>query len=450
LKGNAMKKRFLIAILALCLVAAAAFFTINTISSEATPTAFPTAAPTTTQDSSEFTAVFEEVWNTVNQTYFDPEFGGLDWDGIRNEYAPLISSAEDDAAFYQLLNQMLWELNVSHAVVGPAELWSPSEPAIWMEGKIGIDVRLLDDQVVITRLEAGSSAEEAGLQPGFIIQSIDTIPVTQIIAEAEEGLAPPFNAQGRIDNLTRHLLGMIYGDPGTCVSLAYLDGNDMLHEECIERIQRPRERAMTGTPLPPAYLEFESKQLENGIGYIRFNTFHPDLIPDLIAGVASLQDASGIILDLRGNPGGEVNTAEQLAAQFLEGPASLGNFTTRSGMIERQFTGVSTYSGPLVILIDALSFSASEYFSSGLQTLGRAVIVGERSSGGVTGMNVTALSNGALLGYPVAQLVTIDGNTVEGTGIIPNITVRLNRSQLLEGMDAQLEAAIHYISTHSP
>ena len=132
--------------------------------------------------------------------YFDPDFGGLDWDAVHAKYEPLIVAAEDDETLYQRLNQMLWELNVSHTGVGPADEWPSVEPVIWEEGEIGIDVRLLDDQAVITHLEVGSPAEEAGLRLGFIIQSIEGTSVEQIIADAQGYLAPPYNDQGRIDS----------------------------------------------------------------------------------------------------------------------------------------------------------------------------------------------------------------------------------------------------------
>ena len=90
-------------------------------------------------------------------------------------------------------------------------------------------------------------------------------------------------------------------------------------------------------------------------------------------------------------------------------------------------------------------YAASEYFSSSMQTVGRAEIIGERSPGGATAMNVKILPNGALLGYPVAQLITSDGRVLEGYGVIPDIAVTLERSQLLEEIDAQLQAAIDYI-----
>ena len=442
----------LISILALCLLAGAISFTGCKVSHVTTPSAIPTLTPTIvpspTVGNSEYLQVFEAVWSTVNENYFDPDFGGLDWDEVHEKYEPLIITAEDDDTLYQLLNQMLWELNVSHIGVGPVDVWPSVEPVAWENGEIGIDVRLLDDQAVITRVEAESTAEQAGLQPGFIIQSINSTPVEQILAVTQEHLAPPYNVQGRIDILTRSLLSLIYGDPGTCVTLAYLDGEDELHKGCIERMQRPREGDM-GDVLPLAYLEFESSRLNTGIGYIRFNTFHEDLIPDMVEAITALQDAPGIIIDLRGNPGGDPSTVEQLAAQFLDGETSFGSFTTRSGIIPRTFTGNYVYPGPLVILIDALSFSGSEYFSSGMQALDRAVIIGERSPGGLSAMTVTTLPNGAILGYPVAQLITPDGKVLEGFGVIPDITVTLERNQLLDGFDAQLQAAVSYIEKNN-
>jgi len=434
----------LVFILILGILAGVIFLTSDIFSTEATPTPVPTLIPTPTAGNREYLQVFEVVWSTVNETYFDPDFGGLDWDAVHAEYEPLVMAATDADTLYQVLNQMLWELNVSHVGVGPVTVWPSIEPVVWENGETGIDVRLLDDQAVITRVEAGSPAEQAELRPGFIIQSIVTTPVEQLLAAAQEHLAPPYNDQSRTDQLTRSLLRLIYGDPGACVPLAYLDEKDELHEECIQRIQRPRQGEM-GDVMPPAYLEFESLRLESGIGYIRFNTFHPDLIPDMVAAVAALQDAPGIIIDLRGNPGGDPTTCEALAAQFLDGETLFGSFKVRSEIIERSLIGENVYPGPLVILIDALSFSGSEYLSSGMQALGRGVIIGERSPGGLTAMNVIDLPNGAILGFPVAQLITPDGQVLEGYGVIPDITVNLERSQLLAGIDAQLQAAINYI-----
>jgi len=414
-----------------------------------TSTVTPTPAPTDIHD--EYQQMFETVWGTVNATFFDPNFAGLDWQAVHDRYEPLILAAEDDETFYQLLNQMLWGLKVSHTAVGPAEGWPAVEPVVFEPGAIGIDLRLLivgatgKEQAVITRLDAGSTAEQAGLRLGYILLSIEAVPVEQIIANAEGRLAPPYNDQGRINFLTNHLLSLIYGDPGTCVILTYLDEKDEMHEGCIERIQRPRETYMAGTPLPPFHLEFESKGLESGVGYIRFNTFYPDLVPEMVQAVAALKDSPGIIIDLRGNPGGDPSVAEQLAAQFMDGQVLFGKFKARPGIMDRLVIGKNVYTGPLVILIDAMSFSASEHFSSGMQALGRAVVIGERTPGGASAANVTVLPNGAIFVYPVAEILAPDGTRLEGYGIKPDIHVDLERNQLLQGIDAQLQAAIDTI-----
>jgi len=421
-----------------------------TPSPTARPTATPTLAPTQSIHNVEYTQILETVWSTVNESYFDLDFGGLDWAAVRARYEPLVRAAKDDDELYRLLNQMLWELNVSHAAVGPLEEWPAAEPVVWMDGDIGIDVRLLGEQVVITRVRAGSPAEKAGLHMGFSITAIDGTTVEQIIADAQEHLAPPYNEQGRVDLLTLHVLSLIYGEPGTCVNLAYLDAGDVLRESCVERMPRPRIGALEGAPIPPSYLEFESQRLANGIGYIRFNTFHPDLMPDLIDTLAEFQDAPGIIVDLRGNPGGELQTDGEMAAQFLDGQVLIGRFESRSGTMPWVVMGKDAYSGPLVILIDALSFSGSEFFASGLQTVGRAVIVGERSPGGATVGNIAPLPNNAILVFPVAQLLTPGGQVVEGHGVVPDIPVTLERGQLLDGIDAQLQAAIQHIVETAP
>jgi len=113
--------------------------------------------------------------------------------------------------------------------------------------------------------------------------------------------------------------------------------------------------------------------------------------------------------------------------------------------MDRMVIGKNIYIGPLVILIDATSFSASEHFSSGMQASGRAMIIGERTPGGASAMYVTVLSNDAILGYPVAELLAPDGTVLEGYGIIPDIHVDLERNQLLQGIDAQLQVAIDTI-----
>jgi carboxyl-terminal processing protease len=414
------------------------------------PTATPAATPTLNAQAVEYLNVFETVWQTVNDNYFDPDFGGLDWRAEHDRYEPLIAQAENDQALYRLLNQMLWQLGVSHTAAVPAGRWTSVEPVVSAEGTTGLDIRLLGGEAVITRVESGSSAEKAGLQPGFVLQSIDGIAIEQIIAEAETALPPPYNDRGRIEGLTRAILGRVYGTADTSVTIAYLDELSKPHEASLTRIRRERPAVMEGASLPPFFLEFEANRLEQDIGYIRFNTFHPDLILDMQGAIKSMADTRAIIIDLRGNPGGNPVATEALAAQFLKGRAHTVTYLTRGGPIDRFVEPAEgTYEGPLLVLIDALSTSASEEFAAGMQAIGRAVIIGQRSPGSAAGAEVKLLPNGGLLLFATVEMTVPDGTVIEGRGVIPDIQVELERELLLQGIDSQLEAAIDYIKGHS-
>ena len=97
------------------------------------------------------------------------------------------------------------------------------------------------------------------------------------------------------------------------------------------------------------------------------------------------------------------------------------------------------------MLVDELSASASEEVAGGLQAIRRAVIVGKRTPGMVLIGGVKQLPNGATFVYPVAVTRLADGTVLEGRGVIPDIEVALDRAPLLQGRDAQLEAAIDYL-----
>jgi carboxyl-terminal processing protease len=70
-------------------------------------------------ENEEYLGTFEIVWQRVNETYFDPTFGGLNWKDVHDRYKPRIAAARTDKVFYELINEMLWELKVSHANIIP-------------------------------------------------------------------------------------------------------------------------------------------------------------------------------------------------------------------------------------------------------------------------------------------------------------------------------------------
>lgn len=378
----------------------------------------------------------------MNETYFDPTFGGLNWKDVHDRYQPQIAAAEKDEEFYKLINKMLWELKVSHANLVPPGSFALYEPLVFAEGSPGIDIRMLNGEAVITSVKPESPAHKAGLCPGYAIQAIDEISVEQIVREAELRIPPPSNSRSRIAKITKAILSRIYGAPGTEVSIVYSDKGGEKREQKILRTKR------SGQAVGPKgmfffAIEFEARRLDNGIGYIRSNTLQPQLAAPISNAIKSMGNVRGIIFDLRGNSGGEI---EQMPDLFLRERALLYLNASRSGETKVFFDPADdSFKGPLVLLIDPTSGSASELFAACLQAIGRAVVVGERSPGSVMEMDRMIFPNGAIFMYPVAQLRTPDGTVLEGHGVVPDIEVGLDREMLLKGIDSQVDSAIRYI-----
>jgi len=390
---------------------------------------------------------FESVWKKVNKTYYDPSFGGLNWKDVHDRYLPLITAAENDHEFYRLVNKMLWELEVSHNNIVPPGSFALYEPLVFAEGGAGLDIRLINEMAVIISVKPESPAHKAGLRSGYVIQAIDGISIEQIVQEAELHARPPYNSSNQVATITKAILGRIYGASGKEVLIAYTNERGEKSEKILIRTKRD------GVSVGPAgmiffALDFEWKLLDDGIGYIRLNTLQPQFADQISLAIKSMGNLQGIIFDLRGNSGGEI---EEIPKLFLREKTMLYLQRSRSGETKVFFDPAEdTFKGLLVLLIDPLSGSASELFAACMQAIGRAVVVGERSPGSVMEMDTKIFRNGAIFMYPVAQPATPDGTVLEGYGVVPDMEVGLNREMLLKGVDSQIDSAIRYIEIKRP
>ena len=388
---------------------------------------------------------FGTAWQTVNQFHYDPAFGGVDWKVVYDEYKPQLVAAGNKEESILLINQMLFELNLSHLLAVRPDDMKRYLPVLFAEGGIGVDVRLLDGEAVITMVRTGTPAAHEGLRPGLVIEQIDGKPVEEIIQEGEALLIPPFNPRNRLNNLSGYISGYIYGPPKTKVKINFRDRDGKRKETVIHRKSRGRGRVAMEA-MPPYYVEFEARRLGQNIGYFRFNHWVDPVDTKFIAALASMHDVRGLIIDLRGNPGGYLSVVHTITKHLLAEKTKISTWKFRNKRVDYSFDAArDAYLGQVVVLIDVRSTSASEYFAGSLQSINRAVIIGERSPGYLLIANWKKLFNGTSFMYAFAQPIMPDGKVIEGKGVVPDIEIKLDRNELLQGKDTQLEAAINFI-----
>src|SRR5262249_28540167 len=213
---------------------------------------------------------FEIVWKTVKEKHFDPQLGGVDWDAVREKYLPRIGGVKTDVEFYDLLQQMLGELHESHFAIYPPEAVPDDDAREARLGTVGADVRIIDGLAVITRIQPGSPAARAGLATGFVIEAIDGTATAQISERASKGGA----TEGiKVIRQVRSVLARLNGDPGTSVEVAYTSKPGTRSVAKITRERLTGEMSARMGNFPPQHVEFDSRTVQDGIGYIRFNIF---------------------------------------------------------------------------------------------------------------------------------------------------------------------------------
>jgi carboxyl-terminal processing protease len=275
------------------------------------------------------------------------------------------------------------------------------------------------DQVIIVSPFDGSPAMQAGIRAGDVVLKVDDVIVTGMPLE--------------------DAVRLIRGPKGTRVRLTI-----MREEEAeplvIEVIRDKVELATVGGMV-----------LEDDIGYVRIALFSERTSQELKETLRELLDenVSGLILDLRNNPGGIFPSAAiEVTSQFLdEGIITYEQYSDGQEQAYSVERGGLATDIPLVVLVNQGTASNSEVVVGAIQDHGRGVLIGEQTFGKGSVQRVHELSDGSGLHVTIALLFTPDHHPIHEEGLTPDIVVPFTEENFLQGVDPQLERAIEYLET---
>jgi carboxyl-terminal processing protease len=389
---------------------------------------------------------FDKVWNTVYKKHYDETFGGVDWKKMHDIYEPRAMTAKTLDDFHGVLRQMLGELKLSHFGIYPGDLTSQVTQA--GGGVTGVEIKMIETEAVIYRIEKDSTAEKAGLKTGFVIRKIDEKTIEELLAPLEKTLPERTrNENVRKVYRERALTFRLVGKPRSVVRIEVLNAKNEPQTFDVERYAAKTEISKPVGNFPSQEVVFEARRLAGGVGYIRFNVWVVPQLPKIKQAIRDFSDAKGIIFDLRGNPGGVGGIALGVAGFLINEKTSLGTMKTREAT--RKFVAYpqdKPFLGKIMILTDYGTGSTSEVFAAGLQDLGRAKIIGERSAGAVLPSVFDKLPTGVIFQYVISDYKSPKDILIEGRGVLPDTEVKQTREALIEGRDLQIETAVGQIS----
>lgn len=397
-------------------------------------------------------ASFDDVWSTVNDTFFDPTFDGVNWPAVRDELRPQAEAATSAEGVRAVIREMLGRLGRSHFALLSAASTADALPG---PAAVSIDIRWLGDQLAITRVVPSSPAEQAGLAAGQIVVAVDGLPVTTVVAAAQ-GATP--RARGL--DAWRRAYRLLHGADGSPVELRVKEAGDRERSVRVARSIPAGASVQVGL-LPPLSVSVQVEALRSpagrDVGLVAFNVWMAQVGAPFAAAVDRFRSSGGLVIDLRGNPGGLAAMMGGLAGHLIAEPLLLGTMQTRQLKLEFKVNPrlatddgrrVAPFAGPVAILVDELTGSASETFAGSLQSLGRARVFGRQTMGQALPASTRKLPNGDVLMHAVGDFVTATGRRLEGEGVIPDEVVPLSVEALRAGKDEVVDAALRWIDGH--
>ena len=353
--------------------------------------------------------VFDRVWGLVADWHYDPKLHGVDWPAAGLKYGAAAAAAADDQALYAALGAMVGLLKDSHThALSPTQT---KERRTQTRARTGFYMTRVEGRWIVSELVAGSPAELAGVKTGWVVV-------------ARNGTAFGERSEARPKE-------------GEVAQWEFLDDRD-----------QPVALAIVAESLSTKPRQ-EVRVLAGGVVYLRFDAFDPADRRWLSDQLKTNRAASGVVIDLRRNPGGGTISLGITIGEFFDRAVDCGTFITRGGYRGGKSSwqmGSARYGGSVVVLVDGATGSAAEIFAAVLQEHGRATIVGRKTAGAVLASWYHGLPDGGELQLSRQDYVTPKGRRLENAGVAPDVKVVRTAADVRAGRDVDLEAALRVLA----
>jgi carboxyl-terminal processing protease len=350
--------------------------------------------------------VFDRAWSLVSKHYWDRSRTGESWADARDHFRPLAIAAQDRPAFYTILGEMLASLGDSHVyAIDPVQIAiGKARDAGRSEQGFGLSMLPNDDgRWLVTRITPGSAAAQAGVQIGWEVKGVNGKQV-DIDYQPHEGDRASFDFTD--EHGVHHALSLV----------------------AAPEAARPVRRVT---------------RLADNILFVGLDGFDPGADRWLARQIADGPPPRGIILDLRGNDGGDADVIAKVAGLFFADDRPLVRRIERRENVQKvRGTGARAYLGPLAVLVGPDSASGAEAVAALIDESGRGTTVGERTAGALTGASEYPLPDGGELSVAEFDIRTPDGRRLEGVGLQPQIAIKPSLADLRAGRDPVLDRAL--------
>jgi carboxyl-terminal processing protease len=383
--------------------------------------------------------IFDQVWETVNENFYDPNFNGVDWQAMRSKYQPQVRHAQSSEQVAAVINRMLSELKTSHT-----QLYTANEPAYYQA--LGIfQPRIPDLRQQLKKFFPNGKIEYSGI--GIFTKDINGKTFVSAILDG----SPAAEAQLKVGDQLLSVEGRPFHPIQSFAGKANQNVTLLIQREhSVSSGESPNSSSQQEIVVTPKMLDATTMFLDaqkastqvierqgKKIAYVHIwsyagDQYHRQLEDDLLYG--RLKDADALVLDLREGWGG--TPASVLNIYTGRGP-SVTN-VPRNGT---RNTYNSHWNKPVVMLVNEASRSAKEILAYSFQRYNIGRVVGSKTAGAVVAGRPVLMSDGSLL-YVAAADVYVDGEQrLEGKGVTPDIIVPFSL-EYAQGADPQKEQAI--------